>query len=45
MKTLQELGVDYLDLLLIHWPEAWTPDSDLEGAITADEGVTLLDTW
>lgn len=45
MKTLQELGVDYLDLLLIHWPEAWTPDSDLDGAITADEGVTLLDTW
>jgi len=35
---------DYLDLLLVHWPEAWLPGSTLDDYQT-DAEVTLVDTW
>lgn len=40
-KTLSALGVQQLDLLLMHWPDAWVPGSDKE----PDTSVTLEETW
>ena len=40
-KTLQDLGVQRLDLLLMHWPDAWVPGSDKQ----RDDSVTLEETW
>ena len=49
-KTLQELGLDYLDLYLIHWPVSL--DSDLDtllpvenGKVKLDLETSLVDTW
>ena len=39
-QTLAELGCGHLDLLLLHWPEAWVP-----GTQETDAGVTLQETW
>jgi len=39
-SSIADLGCEYLDLLLIHWPEAWKPGSE-----DPDEGVTLRETW
>jgi diketogulonate reductase-like aldo/keto reductase len=44
-QTLKDLGVDQLDLLLLHWPEAWAPDSDPDGEVHIDTSVTLMDAW
>jgi diketogulonate reductase-like aldo/keto reductase len=38
--TLKDLGCGYLDLLLIHWPEAWLP-----GTEEPDTTVTIKDTY
>jgi len=48
--TLNNLGVDYLDLYLIHWPVAFKPTDDLfpltaDGKAALDDGVTIADTW
>ncbi|EJD34999.1 Aldo/keto reductase [Auricularia subglabra TFB-10046 SS5] len=48
--TLQQLGLDYLDLYLIHWPVAFPPGrgnfpKDANGKVEIDTGVTLLETW
>lgn len=50
--TLKELGLDYLDLYLIHWPvsfETSDPNEDLtpsDGKVsTLDLKTTLIDTW
>jgi alcohol dehydrogenase (NADP+) len=48
--SLERLGLDYLDLYLIHTPFAFQPgdepDSrDENGDVIYDQGVTLLDTW
>src|SRR3954465_4849724 len=48
--SLDRLGLDYLDLYLIHTPFAFQPGDeqdprDEHGAILYDRGVTLLDTW
>ena len=40
-KTLKDLGVQRLDLLLMHWPDAWAPGSDKQ----RDDSVTLEETW
>lgn len=48
--SLARLGLDYVDLYLIHTPFAFQPGDeqdprDQNGAIIYDNGVTLLDTW
>ena len=48
--SLDRLGLDYLDLYLIHTPFAFQPGEDQDprdqnGNVIYDRGVTLLDTW
>ncbi|GIL46419.1 hypothetical protein Vafri_3418 [Volvox africanus] len=43
-ESLTRLGCDHLDLLLMHWPEAWTPESTLTDPVP-DTGVTIAETW
>jgi diketogulonate reductase-like aldo/keto reductase len=48
--SLQRLGLDYLDLYLIHTPFAFQAGDeqdprDENGKVIYDKGVTLLDTW
>jgi alcohol dehydrogenase (NADP+) len=48
--SMQRLGVNYLDLYLIHTPFAFQPGDDQDprdkdGNVIYDPGVTLLDTW
>src|SRR6202142_1910055 len=48
--SLERLGLNYLDLYLIHTPFAFQPGDeqdprDQNGNILYDRGVTLLDTW
>ncbi|MGF6781339.1 aldo/keto reductase [Paraburkholderia sp. GAS334] len=48
--SLGRLGLDYLDLYLIHTPFAFQPGDeqdprDENGDVLYDKGVTLLDTW
>jgi alcohol dehydrogenase (NADP+) len=48
--SLKRLGVEYLDLYLIHTPFAFKPGDDqdprdAEGNVIYDPDVTLLDTW
>ena len=48
--SLDRLGLDYLDLYLIHTPFAFQPGDeqdprDQNGDVIYDRGVTLLDTW
>lgn len=42
-KTLKDLGCKHLDLMLMHWPDAWEPGSGDPGK--ADESVTTQQTW
>ena len=41
-KTLSDLGVEYLDLYLMHWPVAFNPDK--KGSVI-DKDISILDTW
>ena len=48
--SLDRLGLEYLDLYLIHTPFAFQPGDeqdprDQNGNVIYDSGVTLLDTW
>jgi diketogulonate reductase-like aldo/keto reductase len=48
--SLERLGLDYLDLYLIHTPFAFRPGDeqdprDENGDVIYDKGVTLQDTW
>jgi len=47
-KTLNDLGLDYLDLYLIHWPIAFEPDTSFpendEGFIPLSE-LPITETW
>jgi alcohol dehydrogenase (NADP+) len=48
--SLKRLGLDYLDLYLIHTPFAFQPGDehdprDRDGNVIYDRGITLLDTW
>jgi alcohol dehydrogenase (NADP+) len=48
--SLDRLGLNYLDLYLIHTPFAFQPGDeqdprDEDGNVIYDRGVTLLDTW
>ncbi|PKI84236.1 D/L-glyceraldehyde reductase [Malassezia vespertilionis] len=49
-QTLQELGLDYLDLYLIHWPVAFEGELDdllqeKDGFAVLDLETSLVDTW
>lgn len=49
-KTLNDLGLNYLDLYLIHWPFAYKdgPENfpqNAEGKPFIDDSVDYLDTW
>lgn len=49
-KTLSDLGIEYLDLYLIHWPMAYKDGSNNfpqtpEGKPLLDDDVDYLDTW
>ncbi|CAL1707856.1 unnamed protein product [Somion occarium] len=41
-KSLDNLGLDYIDLFLMHWPQALTLDGE---ALQPDENPTFVDTW
>ncbi|PTB44705.1 mitochondrial glycerol dehydrogenase Gld1 [Trichoderma asperellum] len=49
--TLQELGLDYLDLYLVHWPVAFASGKVLEptdpatGTVILDQEVSICQTW
>ncbi|KAF4620925.1 hypothetical protein D9613_000937 [Agrocybe pediades] len=50
--TLAQLGIDYLDLYLVHWPIAFAPGRglfpphpELENMVEMDNKTTLVDTW
>ncbi|KAH8664532.1 NADP-dependent oxidoreductase domain-containing protein, partial [Xylariales sp. PMI_506] len=40
-ESLSRLGLEYLDLYLIHWPVAFIPG----GGTELDEDTTIVDTW
>ncbi|KAJ6534046.1 NADP-dependent oxidoreductase domain-containing protein [Mycena vulgaris] len=51
-ETLKQLGTDYVDLYLIHWPVAFVPGKGLfpphptkEGEVALDLETSLVDTW
>ncbi|KAG5642206.1 hypothetical protein DXG03_003397 [Asterophora parasitica] len=51
-ETLAQIGTDYLDLYLIHWPIAFPPGNGLnpphatkEGEVAIDTETSLVDTW
>ncbi|KAF7362466.1 Aldehyde reductase 1 [Mycena venus] len=51
-ETLKQLGLDYVDLYLIHWPVAFVPGNGLypphptkEGEVALDLETSLVDTW
>jgi len=50
VKTLADLGLDYLDLYLIHWPMAWQNDGDNRFPKNEDGSIKYsnthpTDTW
>ncbi|CAK5281920.1 unnamed protein product [Mycena citricolor] len=51
-ETLKQLGIEYLDLYLIHWPVAFQPGNGLypphptiPGEVALDTETSLVDTW
>ncbi|KUI56652.1 Alcohol dehydrogenase [NADP(+)] [Cytospora mali] len=40
-ESLAKLGLDYLDLYLVHWPVAFVPGQ----GTTLDEETSIVDTW
>ncbi|KAG5635650.1 hypothetical protein H0H81_010520 [Sphagnurus paluster] len=43
-ETLRQLGIDYLDLYLVHWPIAFPPGNGLNPPHATKEGETAIDT-
>src|SRR5580658_326003 len=48
--SLKKLGLDFIDLYLIHTPFAFQPGDEFDprdagGNVINDQGVTLVDTW
>ncbi|KAJ2476224.1 hypothetical protein IWW47_006370, partial [Coemansia sp. RSA 2052] len=45
-EILEELQLEYLDLLLMHWPYAMRPEVDTITFVSTDiENVPIMDTW
>ena len=50
-RSLKNLGLDYLDLLLIHWPMQFKQDDNNthplgpDGNVILDETIELVDIW
>jgi diketogulonate reductase-like aldo/keto reductase len=44
-QSLKDLGLQQLDLVLVHWPEAWAAGSEAKGTVTPDDSISLVDTW
>ncbi|KAG5733812.1 Aldehyde reductase 1, partial [Termitomyces sp. T112] len=51
-ETLKQLGIEYLDLYLVHWPIAFPPGNGLNpphltkaGELAIDTQTTLVETW
>src|ERR1700689_4739876 len=49
-KSLDRLGLDHVDLYLVHTPFAFRPGDDQDprdahGTVMCDDGVTLEETW
>ncbi|KAJ7799979.1 NADP-dependent oxidoreductase domain-containing protein [Mycena olivaceomarginata] len=51
-ETLKQLGLDYVDLYLIHWPAAFVPGKEMypphpekPGEVALDLETSLVDTW
>ncbi|KOS21129.1 Glycerol dehydrogenase (NADP(+)) [Escovopsis weberi] len=49
-QTLEELGLDYLDLYLVHWPAPFGQGEELvpvgpDGKVILDKTITLTQTW
>ncbi|KAJ2719764.1 hypothetical protein GGI07_005017 [Coemansia sp. Benny D115] len=47
-EILKELQLDYLDLLLIHWPHAYKPESRCSSLVPPEDekdDVPIMDTW
>ncbi|KAH0829044.1 NADP-dependent oxidoreductase domain-containing protein [Lanmaoa asiatica] len=50
-ETLEQLGIKYLDLYLVHWPVAFVPGKGLvpvnqsAGEVELDTQTSLVDTW
>lgn len=42
VKTLEDLGLKYLDLYLMHWPVTFKPDTGHKDVI---DNVNILETW
>lgn len=42
-KSLRELDIDYIDIFLMHWPWATSPDG--KKVIGPDESPTFIETW
>jgi glycerol 2-dehydrogenase (NADP+) len=42
-KSLDALGLEYIDIFLMHWPCASTPDN--KGVLRIDESPTFVETW
>ncbi|KAJ2313313.1 hypothetical protein H4S02_001829 [Coemansia sp. RSA 2611] len=43
---LSELGIEYLDMLLMHWPYALKPELETADFVASDlESVPIMDTW
>lgn len=49
-RSLSNLGLDYLDLYLVHWPMSFDQEDDLvfpadENGLAIDGRADYLDTW